>query len=157
MNRTPDVEKELKQRLKELAPDDMACSAQEAQLMLDRLDDYRKRLQEQRHKWDKAMSPTLKELHEHRFMREWARKRLEKGCHYSSLDIYEVAELIAMIEKKVGYVKASRLLSGYRLAEDYADETIGVLKAAIEAAREEKDKYYQYMRENVWKQSQKKG
>lgn len=152
-----DVEKELKKRLKELAPDAMACSAKEAQKLLDRLEDYRTRLSEQRHKWDKGMAPVYKELNEHRWMRDWARRRLLKESSYSCLDVYEVAELISLIEKKVGYIRAARLLAGNRLTEDYASETIGVLKAAVEAANEAKERYQRYMRENVWKQSQKKG
>lgn len=148
MNRVSDVEKELKDRLREISGDTMAASAVEVQQLLDRLDDYRKRIQDRKHKWDAQMAPLLRELHDHRRTIAWARRRLDpegKGTHFSVLDSYEVAELIKEIERRRGKLVASRLLYGCRLEDSYAEETIGVLKAAIEAAKDEEARWRRYL------------
>lgn len=147
MNRESDVEQELKRRLKELDGGAMAASADEVQRLLTRLNDYRERLQNKKHKWDVAMAPQLKELNEHRWMGQWARKRLSKELGYSTLDVCEVAELIAVIEKKVGYATASRLLYGQQMSPELANETLGVLQAAIDKTKEAEETWWRYLKE----------
>ena len=148
MDRISDVEKELKDRLRELSGDDMVASAGEVRQLLDRLDDYRKRIQDRKHKWDAQMAPLKQELHDHRQTIAWARRRLDpegKGTHFSVFDTYEVAELIKEIEKRRGKIVASRMLYGCRMTESYAEETLGVLTAAIEAAKNEEAKWRGYL------------
>jgi len=147
MNRESDVEQELKQRLKELDGGDMAASADEVQQLLTRLNDYRERLQNKKHKWDAAMAPQMRELAEHRWMQQWARKRLSKELGYSALDVCEVAELIAMIERKVGHATASRLLYGQQMGPELANETLGVLQAAIDKTKEAEETWRRYLKE----------
>jgi len=158
MDRVSDIEKELKGRLRELDPEAMAASASVVQRLLDRLDDYRKRIQDRKHKWDAQMAPLLRELHEHRRTIDWARRRLDpegKGTHFNVLVTYEVAELIKEIEKRRGRIVASRLLYGCRLEDSYAEETIGVLKAAIEEAKNEEARWRRLLIESREKPQKK--
>lgn len=154
MNRESDVERELKQRLKELKGGDMAASADEVQQLLSRLVDYRKRMQENKHKWDQRVGPQLRELHSHRQAVGWALQRLdpeELGTNYSVMNMYETAELIKEVEKRRGKIVMSRMLYGCRLEDSYAQETIGVLKAAIQAAKDEQRRWRCYLENAIEK------
>lgn len=148
MNRISDVEKDLKSRLREISGDTMAASANEVRQLLDRLDDYRKRIQDRQRVHHGELSKLLIELNDHRRCIAWARQRMDpegKGTHYSVMDTYEVSELISEIERRRGKIVASRLLYGCKLENSYAEETIGVLKAAIEAAKDEEARWRRYL------------
>ena len=151
MDRNSDVEKQLKERLREISGDVLAASADEVQLLLDRVADYRKRIQTQRHKWDAEVAPKLRELAGHRRTIDWARRRLDpegRGTHYSMLDVYETGELIKEVEKRRGRVVASRLLYGVEMTESCAKETAGVLNAAIKEAIAEQAKWRRYLNDS---------
>lgn len=150
MNRISDIEKTLKERLREISGNTMAASAVEVQTLLDRVVAYRKRIQENKHKWDQQMAPKLRELADHRRTIDWARRRLDpegKGTQYSVLDVYETGELIKEIEKRRGRIVASRMLYGCRMENSYAQETFGVLKAAIKVAIDEQARWRRYLKE----------
>ena len=145
-----DVEKVVKDKVLEACnEDDLVVTAGEALQLIDRLKDYRKRLRDNRHSVDKEMAPLLREIHDHRECLAWARRRLDpedKGTHYSVLDQYEVADLLQAIDKIRGKVVASRLLYGAPLEGTYAEETLGVLRSAIECALEEQKKWRSYLK-----------
>ena len=146
-----DIEKELKDRLREISGDTPAATADEVRMLLERVADYRKRIQTQRRKWDAEMAPKLRELADHRRTIDWARRRLDpegRGTHFSVLDVYETGELIKKIEKKRGRIVASRMLYGSEMEESCAVETIGVLKAAIKEAIAEQAKWRRYLEDS---------
>ncbi|MGD9728625.1 MAG: hypothetical protein AB7L09_01360 [Nitrospira sp.] len=150
MNRISDVEKELKARLREVSGAELVASAEEVQQLLDRLDNYRQRIQERQKTHHVELSKLQIELNDHRRCIAWARERMDpenKGTHYSLMDIYEVAEHIKAIEKMRGKIVTSRLLYGAKADDICAEETIGVLKAAIADAKNEEARWRRYLAE----------
>lgn len=154
-----DIEKVMKRRLSECADGDMVATGTEVGLLMDRLAEYRKRLSQRAHRFDVQMAPLQRELADHRRTLAWARKRLDpesKGNHYSCLDSYEGTELLREIEKRRGHVIAMRLFYGKPMSPEIAEETLGVLKAAIEEAQREKDRWFKYLADARKKECEKR-
>lgn len=159
MKNNNDVEKDLKERIKELKSGEMAASASEVKLLLDRVADYRKKLHGHNHKQDARMSAIQRELADQRQLISWARKRLDpegKGTGLSVLDTYEAAELVQELERRRGVIIAGRMLYGGPLEETYKEETIGVLTAAIDEARKSEERWRNYLKEALHKDRQVK-
>lgn len=150
-----DIELELKQRLKEVKGDALAASADEVRALLDRCDNYRKRLHDRKNEWDRQHAQLMSDLADHRNTLAWARRRLDpegKGTCFSVMDTYEVGVLIAEIERRRGRIVADRLLYGQSMDETVAQETIGVLKSAIEVARAAEAQWRKYLADSHAKQ-----
>jgi hypothetical protein len=143
-----DIELDLKNRLRESFGAAPVVSAAEVQALLDRCDDYRKRLRERKHEHDKETAQLKSDLANYRQTLTWARQRLdpeEKKTGFSVLDTYEVSILIEEIEKRRGRVVAMRLLYGSPMDEAVAQETLGVLKHAIAEARADQARWRKYL------------
>jgi len=147
MKHTNDVEKDLKDRVQELADADSAASAAEVRLLLDRCKSYRDRLRDREHKNNEKMAPLQSELAEHRFFLAWAHRKLDpemRGTGRSVMDVYDTAFFLKEIEKRRGHVIASRLIYGEAMPSELAHETLGALQAGIDEALAEQQRWIKY-------------
>lgn len=146
-----DVEKLTKDRLKKL--DDVAAEfsivpmpVEHVRALLNRLDVYRQRLKEVHDSYHRKMGPLQRKVSDQESTLAMARERMDPeryGTHFSECDQYRVGEHIKAIEKVRGRIVAQRLLYGQ--PADTANETLGVLEAAIEETNREKQKWYNYL------------
>lgn len=149
-----DIELDLKNRLRESSDDAPLATAAEVRALLDRCNDYRDRLRKKQHEWDKETGRLKSEIADHRQTIAWARQRLDpegKNTGYSVMDQYETALLISEIEKRRGRIVASRMLYGSPMDDGLAQETLGVLKHAIEEARSAEAQWRKYLAESYAK------
>lgn len=134
-----DIEKKLKRRVKELDDDDIVeVSASDIQRILHRFSDYRQRFAAKSNKFDQRMAELMSKLANLEARRDRARDRLMTGgpSGGSWLEVEETAELIEEIERRRGKIVANRMLYGRQAPEELAQETIGVLNAAVDEAKE---------------------
>lgn len=146
---TDDIEKTLKDFINSPeSPAGLHLSADEIRVMLDRLVTYRKRLHDRQHQHDLKIGKLRSELADLQQSIRWARERLDvEGCHtgFSRLDVIETSLLMKAIEERRGRIIAKRMFYGTPPSTEVAEETLGVLKAAIEEARREHDTWFGYL------------
>ena len=147
-----DIEKTLRDLVK-LAEQDPRASGVNLDCLrvreiLDRLAEYRTRFADRANKHHTDIS-RLQSKHDYMSgLLGRARRRLDHdGLHASESDAAEVAALIERLDSIRGRVITSRLMWGKAMPPDIAQETIGVLRAAIADANETRREYYKKTRE----------
>lgn len=146
---TDDIERTLKEFLSSPeSQEGIHLSADDVRTMLDRLGSYRERLRTKQGQFDKKLGVLQRELADLRQSIQWARERLDAEgliTHYSYMDQIETALLMKAIEQKRGRIVAQRMFWGDKPSQEISEETLGVLKAAIEEAQRERDRWYRYL------------
>lgn len=154
-----DIEKMLRRLLKEVEQDPqitrISLDEGEVREIMARFADYRARFAKNA---NKSFARTSLLQKEHCYMTRLlaaARSRLNDDLGNvgaaSERDVSDTAVMIERIEKIRGRLVANRLLWGGRAKptpEDYAEETLVVLQAAIDEARASEKKWREHLREH---------
>jgi len=139
---------DVEQKLKDIMASEKISllNPTEAQVLLDRLASYRKRLRDRAAKHDADNGKLRSKIYDYESTFTMARNRLDperSGTCYSMVDQGEAGLLIKRLEELRGGIVAMRLLYGAPAANP--DETLGVLMAAIRAAKDEEAKWRNHM------------
>ena len=156
-----DIEKRLKDLLKAAKShhgvNSITLYEADVEEILGRFKDYRDRFGRNAHKSDLRVAKLQSDYQHLRCLMDSARRRLDpegKGTGHSQVSTADVALHIEAIEKARGKVVAQRLLYGSAMPGDIAEETEGVLQAAIDSAKAEEAKWRKYQKDE-WEKKKK--
>jgi len=147
-----DIELDIKNALAaNPASGEITISVGVAKKLVERLKEYRQRINKNASKFHKRMGKLQSELYDLKTLHTWARKRLDpegRGTDYSQFDKAIVAEHIKSIEEMRGKIIAQRMIWGRGPEPLIQQETIGALRAAISHARGEETKWRDYLKDS---------